>query len=692
MSLLWLVGSPARAEATVRWASPAGSGTECTEATPCSLDIAVESPAVQPGDEVVLVPGSYVVVELDVIKAITVHGQAGQPVPTVTTSSTVGVYIGAAAMLSDLALVASVQSSGIYVAAGGATIERISASVPFAGGTACNVAASVVFRDSLCRATGVNSKGMGSNVSAGPGTRTISLRNVTAVGGFAGIGFDLSGPDAAFEVDASNVIALGGGGPSDVDVRASASNGASVTIALAHSSYATEQEITNGGGVLATVTDPGTGTNQTAPPVFVDAAGGDFHQAAGSPTLDAGVLDAATGTKDIDGDPRAIRATAACPALPDIGADERVTALECDPPETTLEGPTGTIEDSTPTYTVSSDEPGSTFECRVDTAPFATCASPYTTAVLAPGSHTVEARATDLSGNADPTPAASSVIVSAPETTPETTLTKAPKKRVTTSKRKARVSFAFTSATAGTFECSLDGAAFAACTSPVKARLRKGKHVFAVRAVNVSGLVDLTPATVTFKVKLRPRSRWALSQRRSRVARPAHRRVEPKSSAVLALHALELDRLRQGLVVARRVGEREGEDHHGLLLRGQRLQQLLVQLLDLLAGPVEHAAHILLSAGSQAERLARERVAVVARRHPPVMTLLRLALHGEHPVDLDGQRLVGGGDRARHGQTSSCPPTALQRPSPRLPKPRCPAAGAAGWASTRPWSARGSSC
>src|SRR5690349_22579966 len=35
--------------------------------------------------------------------------------------------------------------------------------------------------------------------------------------------------------------------------------------------------------------------------------------------------------------PRASRGTAApCPALVDIGADERVTALECDPPDTSF--------------------------------------------------------------------------------------------------------------------------------------------------------------------------------------------------------------------------------------------------------------------------------------------------------------------------------------------------------------------
>jgi hypothetical protein len=329
---------------------------------------------------------------------------------------------------------------------------------------------------------------------------------VTAVGTTSGVGFDFSGPGVDFAIDAVNVIALSLD-PNGADVRASAQNGASIAITLAHSSYTSEQEITNGGGVAATVTDPGTGTNQTSAPVFVNAVAGDFHQAAGSPTLDAGVLDASTGPTDFEGDARAIRATAACPALPDIGADERVTTLECDPPETTLTGPSGTTDDTTPTFQVGSDEPGSTFECRVDAAAYAACTSPYTTPVLALGTHTVEARAIDLSGNVDPTPATRSVTITspAPAAAPETTLTQAPPKRLVSVKKRAKVTFAFSSPTPGTFQCSMDGAAFTACTSPTRVRLGRGKHTFSVRAVNPSGTVDPTPASVTFKIKVRKR-------------------------------------------------------------------------------------------------------------------------------------------------------------------------------------------
>ncbi|MCU0491012.1 MAG: lamin tail domain-containing protein [Chloroflexaceae bacterium] len=52
-----------------------------------------------------------------------------------------------------------------------------------------------------------------------------------------------------------------------------------------------------------------------------------------------------------------------------------------------------------------------------------------------------------------------------------------------------------------TFACSLDGAAFAPCSSPVSYdNLSDGTHTFAVQAVDEAGNVDPTPATVTWLV------------------------------------------------------------------------------------------------------------------------------------------------------------------------------------------------
>jgi hypothetical protein len=68
-------------------------------------------------------------------------------------------------------------------------------------------------------------------------------------------------------------------------------------------------------------------------------------------------------------------------------------------PTTTIDGaPTG--PPSTPTYSFTSSEPGSTFECRIDNGAFARCTSPYTVpAGLPAGPHSFEVRAVDAAGN-----------------------------------------------------------------------------------------------------------------------------------------------------------------------------------------------------------------------------------------------------------------------------------------------------
>ncbi|MGH8984183.1 MAG: calcium-binding protein, partial [Acidimicrobiia bacterium] len=80
-------------------------------------------------------------------------------------------------------------------------------------------------------------------------------------------------------------------------------------------------------------------------------------------------------------------------------------------PDTTItDGPAGKTYDTTPTFTFSSSEADSSFQCRMDADPFGPCASPHTAPALAAGAHIFEVRATDAAGN-DPTPAARSFQV-----------------------------------------------------------------------------------------------------------------------------------------------------------------------------------------------------------------------------------------------------------------------------------------
>jgi CSLREA domain-containing protein len=84
---------------------------------------------------------------------------------------------------------------------------------------------------------------------------------------------------------------------------------------------------------------------------------------------------------------------------------ERSFTVDTSPPATTIEGgPSGEIDDHTPTFTFSTPDAGSGFECSMDGGPFAPCSSPFTTSRLSAGKHTLAVRAVDAAGNPDPTP------------------------------------------------------------------------------------------------------------------------------------------------------------------------------------------------------------------------------------------------------------------------------------------------
>ncbi|HEV7399631.1 MAG TPA: hypothetical protein VGN84_05110 [Solirubrobacterales bacterium] len=75
-------------------------------------------------------------------------------------------------------------------------------------------------------------------------------------------------------------------------------------------------------------------------------------------------------------------------------------------PQTTLKRkPPRRTRDRTLAFRFVSDEPGSSFQCKLDSRPFKACRSPFTTARLTPGPHTFKVRARDDSGRLDPTPA-----------------------------------------------------------------------------------------------------------------------------------------------------------------------------------------------------------------------------------------------------------------------------------------------
>jgi hypothetical protein len=158
-----------------------------------------------------------------------------------------------------------------------------------------------------------------------------------------------------------------------------------------------------------------------------------------------------------------------------------------------LSGPDGPTGSTSASFTFVSPDAGSgaTFQCSLDAAAFTACTSPRSFAGLTEREHTFAVRVRDAVGNFDPTPATRTWTVDL--TPPNTTIVSGP--TGTVDMASAIFTFSATEADVG-FECSLDGGAFAACTSPVSlTALAQGDHTFAVRATDPAGHVDATPAT-----------------------------------------------------------------------------------------------------------------------------------------------------------------------------------------------------
>ncbi|MFT3713585.1 MAG: Ig-like domain-containing protein [Archangium sp.] len=175
--------------------------------------------------------------------------------------------------------------------------------------------------------------------------------------------------------------------------------------------------------------------------------------------------------------------------------------VDTTPPDTVFTAtPPANSNSTSATFAFNSTEAGSTLQCSLDGAAFTTCTSPLTLTGLSTGSHTFRTRAVDAAGNIDPTPASYTWAIDT--TPPDTSFTSTP----AASSSSASGTFAFTSTEAGsTFECSLDGAAFTACTSPrTLTGLADGAHTFRARAIDPSGNVDPTPASFTWTVDTTP--------------------------------------------------------------------------------------------------------------------------------------------------------------------------------------------
>ena len=195
-------------------------------------------------------------------------------------------------------------------------------------------------------------------------------------------------------------------------------------------------------------------------------------------------------------------AAAGCGGDPIVPVDatpdaDMTDAEDVDPPETTIDdGPAALVNRDMATITFSSDENG-TFKCRLDGGAETDCTSPRMLTNLTDGGHTFEVRAVDTSNLSDPTPAVHMWRVDTVD--PDTQITAAPP--AIDNSTTATLEFDAPGEVNPTFECSIDGSVFAACTSPFTTpTLNDGNHIFRVRAIDQAGNADPTTANANWVV------------------------------------------------------------------------------------------------------------------------------------------------------------------------------------------------
>ncbi len=148
------------------------------------------------------------------------------------------------------------------------------------------------------------------------------------------------------------------------------------------------------------------------------------------------------------------------------------------PSAVTMTGPSGLTNDNTPTYTLGGGT-GGTIQCKVDDGSYAAVASPYTTAALSQGAHTITCRAVDAAGN-QTAETAKSITVD----TQAPTLTLADG----TPRWDGKHTFTFTTSEAATVQCKVDSGSYATVTSPfTTATLSNGTHTLTCVATDAAG-------------------------------------------------------------------------------------------------------------------------------------------------------------------------------------------------------------
>ncbi len=182
-----------------------------------------------------------------------------------------------------------------------------------------------------------------------------------------------------------------------------------------------------------------------------------------------------------------------------VGAVAQYTwVVDTKPPVTSVSGAT---TDDAAIFTLSADETGVNFMCALDGAALAPCATVTSFSGLSLGAHSFLAKAVDAAGNVDAVGATYQFVIIKPI---KTAITSATPSESPTSQPTMVLTFVADQANA-TFKCSLDGAAFIACSSPMTyTNVSDGTHKFVVKAIDAYGNMDAAGASYSWMIDLSP--------------------------------------------------------------------------------------------------------------------------------------------------------------------------------------------
>ncbi|MCE9579426.1 MAG: hypothetical protein K8W52_40260 [Deltaproteobacteria bacterium] len=176
-----------------------------------------------------------------------------------------------------------------------------------------------------------------------------------------------------------------------------------------------------------------------------------------------------------------------CDAAGNCGTASRTWAVDTTPPVVTIySGPTNPSSSPSASFLFTVSEPASV-QCQLDGGAYVACSSPYAIGSLADGTHAFSVRACDAVGNCGTASYGWSI-----DTSPLTfTLLTAPPERST----EHTASFTFVASKPASFQCSLDGGSYAACSSPWTFPVADGQHWAYILACDGTGCTAPPPNT-----------------------------------------------------------------------------------------------------------------------------------------------------------------------------------------------------